>query len=149
MEQLMDNIYKSPESNLDNGNGVFKRSIWWKVYFYIITLLSLIGMISYLVSDGAGFVDYIEALILLVSTIGLFGFVFNKKILFPGFWFSVLIINFLFGFAYEFLSNVDMRQGMSDFEYYIAYAVGVVICLPSYWALYSYSKATNQPWASA
>lgn len=144
----MDNIYKSPESNLDNGGGVFKRSVWWKVYFYIITLLSLIGMISYLVSDGAGFIDYIEAMILLGSTTGLFGFVFNKKILFPGFWLPMLIVELLSGFAYEFLSNVDMRQGMPDFEYYIAYAVGIVFSLPGYWALYSYGKAKNQPWAS-
>jgi len=142
----MENLYSPPKSDINNPNEKEKRSIWWKIYFFIITILSFVGMISFLMADGAGIVDVLETIILCIATIGFFGFVFNRRFFRPGFWLPFLVFYLISGFIYEPLSNVDMRQGMSDLEYYISYAIGLVISLPAYWALYRYSKPGSQPW---
>jgi len=142
----MENIYSSPKSDLNNPNEKLKRSIWWKIYFFVITVLSIAGMSTYLVADGAGFVDFVETILVCIGTAGLFGFVFNQKVIRPGFWLPFLIFYIISGFIYEPLSNVDMRQGLSDVEYYVLYGIGLVLSLPAYWALYLYGKSDNQPW---
>lgn len=145
----MENMYVTPKSDVSNPNERFKRSIWWKIYFFFISVFAFGGMISFLMSEGAGLVDVIEMILLCMATAGFFGFVFNKKVLFPRFWLPFLIIYFVSGFAYEPLSNVDMRQGLSDMEYYISAGFGLLISLPAYWALYSYSRPENEPWKNA
>lgn len=74
----MENPYEAPQSRVDTG-GATKRSTWWKVYFFIISVLSFMGMGTFLLSEGAGIIDYIELLLLITATAGLYGFAFSKK----------------------------------------------------------------------
>ncbi len=144
----MENPYVAPKSDLDIGES-FKRSIGWKIYFFIITILSFLGMISFLVADDAGIIDYIEFLLLIIATAGFYGFVFLKRILFPKFWIPFLIFYVIASVAYEPLSSVDMRQGMSDAMYSISTAIAYLFSLPAYYALYKYGKETEHPWKNA
>lgn len=146
----MENPYSSPESDLGSGSPTTtKRSIWWKIYFFVISILSFLGMTTFLLSDGAGIIDYLELLLLIVATAGLFGFVFSKKVLFAKFWLPFLIIYFVTGLFYESLSGVDMRQGMSGSAYYISMAIGYLVSIPGYYGLFMYSKAETHPWQNA
>ncbi len=140
--------YQTPESNVEI-DGVFKRSIWWKIYFFLITIMSAFGLITYLDDPNAGLAEYITLFLWLVATIGLFGFVFLKAIYKPKFWLYILAIYLLFSVAYYFITGVDLRMGMSDSEFYISTAIGVFLSLPGYYALYSYSKSDNPAWKNA
>ncbi len=141
----MENPYESPKSDIDIGEKV-NRSIWWKIYFFTITILSFAGMSSLLISDNAGIVDFAEFVLLLIATAGLFGYVFLKRILTARFWIPFLIFYIIAGLAYEPLSSVDMRAGMSDVAYYISMAIGYLLSLPGYYALYMYGKKNEPPW---
>lgn len=143
----MENPYQIPKSDIDNGE-IQSRSVFWKIYFFIITILSFIGMASYLLSSGAGIVDYAELVLLIIASTGLYGFAFSKKILTPGFWIPFLIFYLITGIFYETLSSVNMRQGMSDSTYYLSVAIGYVLSLPGYYALYKYGQKSEQPWLS-
>lgn len=145
---MENNPYQTPESNIAN-ESEFKRSIWWKIYFFFITILSAIGMVSFFADPGVGVSEFISLVIWLVATTGLFGFVFLKPIYKPSFWLQVLIAYVIFSFAYYFITNVDLRMGMSDTELYISNAIGWLFSLPAYYGLYAYSKPSNPAWNNA
>jgi hypothetical protein len=142
---MSENPYKPPASEVSVAAGL-TRSIWRKIYFLAITFISCTGMVSYLTSEGAGIAEYLSLASLIVATTGLFGFTFLKKILAPSFWSAFLIAYIIFGFAYMFITKVDLQMGMSDEMYYGSLAFGIVISLPGYYALYSYGKRNNPIW---
>lgn len=144
----MANPYEPPKADIGSGITV-KRSVWWKVYFFIITILSFLGGIAFLMEEGAGIVEYAQLALLVIATAGLFGFAFEKRILFPKFWIPFLVFNIVMGLAYEAMSSVDLRAGMTDMEFYIGMAIGYLISLPGYYALYKYGKENESPWAKA
>jgi hypothetical protein len=51
-------------------------------------------MTTFLLSSGAGIVDYAQLVLLIIATAGIYGFVFYKKVLRPGFWVPFLIFYF-------------------------------------------------------
>lgn len=140
------NPYGPPTAELTE-DIVLKRSVWWKIYFFILTVLSAIGMVSYIGAEGSGLAEYVSLLSLIVATIGLFGFCFLKKILFPKFWMIFFPAYFLYGIAYLFISDIDVKMGMSDNEFYISLVVGYLISLPGYYALFSYGQDKNPIWS--
>jgi hypothetical protein len=143
----LENPYQAPKSDIDNGE-VKTRSVFWKIYFFIITILSFLGMMSFLLSNGAGLIDYAEFVLLIIASAGLYGFAFCKKILTPGFWIPFLVFYLISGIFYEPLSSVNMRQGMTDSAYYISVAIGYILSLPGYYGLYKYGKKNEQPWVN-
>lgn len=145
---MENNPYQAPESDLGN-KGEFKRSIWWKIYFFFITILSALGMVSLFAVPGAGITEYINLAIWLIATAGLFGFVFVKPIHKPEFWLQILIVSLVFSVAYYFITDINLRAGMSETEFYISSAIGWLFSLPSYYALYAYSKSSNPAWKNA
>ncbi len=145
---MENNPYRTPNSDVAI-EGVFKRSIWWKIYFFFITIISTFGMISFLFHPHAGFVEVASLVIWLVATVGLFGFTFLKPIYKPNFWLQVLIAYLIFSIAYYFITDIDLRMGMSNAEFYISAAVGWLLSIPAYYALYALSKPTNPAWKKA
>ncbi len=145
----MENPYAPPKSEIEGADVPFKRSIWWKIYFWIITVLSFLGMTSLLSMEGSGIVDYVQFILLAFASAGLFGFVYLKKIFIPGFWIPFLAFYLIYGFAYESLSDIDMRQGMTDAEYLVGMAIGYIISLPAYYGLFKYGNKKGQPWSQA
>ena len=142
------NPYQTPESEL-KVDAQFKRSIWWKIYFFFITTMSALGMVSFLVDPNAGITEYISLSIWLVATVGLFGFVFLKPIYKPEFWLSVLIAYISYSAAYYFITDVDLRAAMSDSEYYVSNAIGWLLSVPAFYGLFSFSRPANPIWKSA
>lgn len=140
--------YQTPESNLETKNE-FKRSVWWKIYFFFITILSAFGMMSFLANPAAGVTEYISLIIWLVATTGLFGFVFLKPIYKPQFWFFALIAYVVFSFVYYFITDIDLRMGMSDTVFYTSNAVSWLFSLPAFYGLYALSKPSNPAWKNA
>jgi hypothetical protein len=142
------NPYQAPKSDIETDR-TFKRSVWWKVYFIIVTMIGAYGNYTYLDDSKAGFVDYVSLFLWLVATAGLFGFVFNKAIYRSNFWLYALAVYLLFSFVYYFITDLDLRMGMGDAEFYISVAIGVFLSLPTYYALYIFSKPDNPVWKKA
>ena len=144
------NAYKTPESDIVNeDNSRFKRSVWWKIYFFFITIMSAFGMFSFLLMPESGISEYISLALWLVATIGLFGFVFLKPIYKPEFWLQALIAYITFNIVYYFITNIDLRMGMNDIEFYMSSAIGWLLSIPAYYGLYAFSKPSNPAWKNA
>ncbi|MDH5766482.1 MAG: hypothetical protein OEZ38_10750 [Gammaproteobacteria bacterium] len=142
---MQNDPYKTPESDIQV-QAIMKRSIAWKIYFFFILFLSLISYLGIFTIPEAGLTEYISVLFWITGTIGLFGFVFLKRILNPGFWLNFLVVYIIFSVAYYFLTSINLSEGMTDNEYLITNIIGWIISLPGYIALYLYSRASNIPW---
>lgn len=145
---MENNPYKTPNSDVTIDE-TYKRSIWWKIYFFVITILSAIGMISFLFDPRAGVSEYINLILWLTATAGLFGFTFLKPIYKPNFWFQMLIAYLIYSVAYFFITDIDLRVGMSNIEFYATTAIGLLLSLPTYYALFAFSKPTDPAWKNA
>ena len=145
---MENNPYKTPSSDVADDE-TYKRSIWWKIYFFFITIISAFGMMSFLMNPEAGVSEYISLILWLVATAGLFGFAFLRPIYKPIFWLQVLIAYLIFSIAYYFITDLDLRMGMSNSEFYISAAVGWLLSIPAYYGLFAYSKPTDPAWKKA
>ena len=84
---MKDNPYQPPESNLLSKDGrELKRSIWWKVYFFVFTSIYVLSLYMLSMEPRAGIAEIIDSVNAIVSTVGLFGFVFLKPIYKPDIW---------------------------------------------------------------
>ncbi len=142
---MEDNPYQSPRSDVAIDEQV-KRSLWWKIYFFFITVISAFGMLTFLIEPDVGVSEYVLLIVWLIATVGFFGFVFLKPIYKPSFWFQVLVVYVAYSIVYYFVTDVDLRAGMSDAEFYISTAVGWLLSLPAFYALYAYSKLADPAW---
>lgn len=142
------NPYQTPESARENKSG-FKRSLWWKLYFFFITILTAIGMVSLLADPEAGIAEYIYLPLWVIATVGFFGFIFLKPIYKPGFWLKLVIAYVVFTIIYYFITKIDQRMGLDDTEFYIMSAISWLISLPAYYAIYAYSNPNNPAWKNA
>lgn len=145
---MENNPYQAPKSDLKHLNN-FKRSVWWKIYFFFITILSGVGMLFLFADPKVGIAEYISMLLWVVATAGFYGFVFIKPVYKPQFWLKILIAYITFSIIYYFITEIDQRMGMDDMELYITTAISWIISLPAYFALYAYSKPDNPAWKNA
>lgn len=145
---MENNPYKTPES-APKEDIKFQRSVWWKIYFFFITILSSIGIASAFTDPNVGVSEYISLLIGIIATIGLFGFVFLKPIYRPRFWLQFIIAYIAFSIIYYFVTSIDLRMEMSDTEFYITNVISWLLYLPGYYGLYSYSRPNNLIWKKA
>ncbi len=143
---MENNPYQTPESDIVQPQGEFKRSIWWKIYFYFIVIISVLGQLLATLEGGDGLAEYLSLTSFVFTTIGLFAFVYNKPIASAKFWFYTLVVTFAYGFIYYGITKVDLQEGLSDLEFYITTIIGFVLMLPNYYALYAISKSDHRVW---
>lgn len=140
--------HQTPESDIEH-RGDIKRSVWWKIYFFIITILTAIGMASFFANPEVGIAEYIYLPLWVIGTAGFFGFVFIKPIYKSEFWLKLFFSYVAYTIIYYFITNIDQRMGMDDMEFYIITAISYVISIPAYYALYAYSKPNYPAWKNA
>ncbi|MEM7562304.1 MAG: hypothetical protein AAF353_04535 [Pseudomonadota bacterium] len=145
---MNDNPYQPPESDVELGDQ-FKRSVWWKIYFFFITIISALGFIFFLFDPNFGIAEMLSIASWVVATIGLYGFVFMKEIYKPKFWLYFLIYYIAFSLLYYFITKIDLRAGMSETMFYASSIFGWILALPGYYALYAYSKPARNKQHSA
>ena len=143
---MENNPYQSPESDIEQPTTQFKRSIWWKIYFYFVTILSILGLTLMMFDPGVGLAAYLSVISFLLTTTGLFGFVFLKPIASAKIWLYILIATFAYTFIYYGITHTDLKVGMSNMKFYISQIVGFAFMLPNYYALYAISKADHPLW---
>ena len=143
---MTNNPYQSPASDLGEQE-VLKYSIIWKIYFFFITLLSIFGFTVIYFDPNFGFVEILSIILVIPATIGLFGYIFRKKILNPKFWNIFFFCYIAWSILYIFVSKIDQQAGMSEIEYIISMSIGWALSIPAYLALFYYGRNTCTIWS--
>ena len=130
-----------------------ERSILWKMYFVLLVCLSALGAGLTYSEENFGIIEIIDIPMILISTIGLYGYVFSKRIHKQSFWFSFFWVYLVFSFVSPFLSEIEFLSDdpeLSDTENKIGNIFGVVFAitfsLPAYIGLLFYGLPSNKLW---
>ena len=143
---MTSNPYQSPTSDLGDQE-VLRYSIIWKMYFFFITLLSIFGFTVLYFDPNFGLVEILSIILFIPATIGLFGYIFRKKILNPKLWNLFFLGYIAWSILYIFVSEIDQQAGMSEMEYIISMTIGWVLSIPGYLALFYYGRITCSIWS--
>ncbi len=143
---MQTNPYQSPAADLTAPSSELQRSVWWKIYFFVITILTAFGFLGIFADQNAGWPEYLLLFFFLTATVGFAGFVFSKRILQPRFWLYFVALYLLISIAYYFVTQVDLSAGMTRNEYLTWSLFGWVISIPGYWGLFKYGSSSNPLW---
>ncbi len=107
--------------------------MFWKVYFWVITILIIVGYAS---EGFSSYWDIIDLPVLICAFVGLFSYAYKKKIFNKIFWKSFLPIYIIWDLTY----NLVLSPGYSEEPTEIIYIlIGFIIIVPLYIALYKYA----------
>jgi len=130
-----------------------ERSILWKIYFVLYVCLTVLGVGLIFSDENFGIIEIIDIPMTLISIIGLYGYVFSKKLHKQSFWFSFFWVYLVFSFVNPFLSEIDFLPSdpeLSDAENKILNIFGIVtmipLILPAYIGLLLYGLPSNKLW---
>jgi len=129
-----------------------ERSILWKMYFVLYVCLNVLGVGILFSEENFGIIEIIDLPMTLISIIGLYGYVFSKRIHKQSFWFSFFWVYLVFSFVYPFLSEIEFLADpeLSDAENKFLNIFGVVFAitfsLPAYIGLLFYGLPSNKLW---
>ncbi len=142
---MNENPYTAPKSNLEIENKL-NRNIAWKIYFFLIVALSVLGIIGLFAIDGSGWPEILSTILIIPATIGFFGYAFSKKILFQKFWTVNFIVQLAWAFLYYFVTKADLAGGMDQESFIASQAIMWVLSVPYYIALFLYSRKNYPLW---
>lgn len=127
-----------------------------KIYFYVYTFLSILGIFSLtsLFFETLNYFDYVwlvlSIIITIISIIALYGYVFNKQLLTKKIWQLLLIvviiafIDDLFSVLFQgfssgiigYLSNYKLSQQVSSIFTFDSKVLGLLLQIPIVYALF-------------
>ena len=132
-----------------------QRSIFWKIYFFILVALTLFGFMGMISYEGFGIAEIISILTGCIGTIGLYGYVFSKRIFKRSFWLYFLAVFIIFNIAYFFITDAmifpeieELSPAENKFVILITIIFTFVISLPAYVGLLLYGIPSNKLWKS-
>ena len=149
---MSNNPYRPPESNLDLPVKQLRESIWWKVYFVLSILMTLLAFLGVALVDGltVSVFDYVDSGFSLVALIGVFGFAFSIPIGKPDIWsyfFYLFVVETLF-YSLALPISGEARFGeVAKFDGMYAFETAYLV--PLIWALYLYAFKRNKLWENA
>ena len=130
-----------------------ERSILWKMYFVLFVCLNVLGVGILFSEENFGIIEIIDLPMTLISIIGLYGYVFSKRIHKQSFWFSFFWVYLVFSFVYPFLSEIEFLADdpeLSDAEnkFFNIFVIVTMIplILPAYIGLLLYALPSNKLW---
>ena len=145
----MTSPYDTPTSDVSSNHETNNSKKLWKVFFWIILSLETVTIIGMMFDPEEDWIDVISELIIysLIIT-GLFGFSYNKKILYRKLWIFIIPVGILYD-IYT-LSTYEWRNISSMMELYIIAGSIILITLPilifQYMALYKYCYKSPKIW---
>ncbi len=107
--------------------------LFWKLYFVFLIAFSIYfssGVNLFSISE------YIDSVMILISLIGLFGFAFEKKILFKSVWRLFFITLIAWDFYYHFIIRHILFKELVDLSDVFIFEL---VILPMYVGLFIYS----------
>ena len=130
-----------------------ERSIFWKIYFFIITGLILLGFLSWIGDEKFGIAEIVAILTWPVGTIGLYGFVFSKRIFKQSFWLYFLAAYLISDVSYFFITEIEIVPEIPEISpaenkivRMLTIIITFILSLPSYVGLLLYGLPSNKLW---
>lgn len=125
--------------------------MWWKLYFWILAILLIIGLFAGELTASYNTFDWIGLILSVPSLVGLFAFVYKKPISSTQVWKIVFWLTIVFDAYYLFYSSTPVKDIVPVFlrpgataSNAIESLIGVVLELPILYALYQ--LAHNPQW---
>ncbi|MDB4609585.1 hypothetical protein OAH46_00685 [Verrucomicrobia bacterium] len=130
-----------------------QRSIFWKIYFFIFASMVLFGFMSWVSDENFGIAEIISILTTSIGTIGLYGYVFSKRLFKQSFWLCFLAPYIILNIAYFFITDIDFAPEIKElspkenqFVIILSLIFTFVVSFPSYVGLLLYSIRSNKLW---
>jgi len=135
-----------------------ERSIFWKIYFWLIVCVSIWGLSFTLSHENSGLIEIIDIPMGLIATIGLFGYVFSKRIYKQSFWICFFWIFLAYSLVSPFLSEIEFsppddpelsaaeNKFINTFSMIFSFVLIIPLFLPSYIGLLLYALPSNKLW---
>ncbi len=122
----------------------------WKIYFwFIVILISMSFFDTFML--GMSYVDFFDLAFTIISCIGFFGFIYKKTFFSKAFWKKWLFIIIIWDIIYNTLLQ-DYSELISEFsdlstiEILVSMAIGIMIIIPYYVAIYLYGYKSFELW---
>lgn len=142
------NPYEPPLSHLESSGGKPKNSIWWKLFFWISLLLTLMGVPGLAVTKGLTLLDYADFILSVMAVVGLYGFAYYKRIGNVVFWryffYATLIETLVFSLMFPLLGVP--RYGAKTLNYWYFFEIAYSLLILS--ALHRYAYRSALVWKS-
>ena len=118
--------------------------MWWKIYFWIYGGLTIIGLFMYLGLIPWNLASWIEFTTSVIGVIGVYAFVFNRKIFNSMFWkvfFWLTVTSWVFDLGYALTPLKDMFSLPNYLETQTGIGikgtvVSIIISIPIAYSLY-------------
>jgi len=130
-----------------------ERSIFWKIYYFIITSLIILGCVGWIGDENFGLAEIVSILMSLIGTIGLYGYVFSKRIYKQSFWLYFLVFYLIFGVAYFFITDIEtfpeipeISHSANNIMVMFGIVITIILSLPAYIGLLLYALPSNKLW---
>ena len=135
-----------------------KRSIFWKIYFWLIVCVSIGGLSFTLSHENSGLIEIIDIPMVLIATIGLFGYVFSKRIYKQSFWICFFGVYLAYSLVSPFLSEIEFsppddpelsaaeNKFLNTFSMILSFVLVIPLVLPAYIGLLLYALPSNKLW---
>ena len=130
-----------------------ERSILWKMYFVLFVCLNVLGVGILFSEENFGIIEIIDLPMTLISIIGLYGYVFSKRIHKQSFWFSFFWVYLVFSFVYPFLREIEflahdpeLSDAENKFLNIFVIVTMIPLILPAYIGLLLYALPSNKLW---
>ena len=130
-----------------------ERSILWKMYFVLFVCLNVLGVGILFSEENFGIIEIIDLPMTIISIIGLYGYVFSKRIHKQSFWFSFFWVYLVFSFVYPFLSEIEfladdpeLSDAENKFLNIFVIVTMIPLILPAYIGLLLYALPSNKLW---
>ena len=121
-----------------------KRSIFWKIYFCFIVFLTVMVVYNCLIDENLRLMEIIDTAMTLPATIGLFGYVFSKRIYKQWFWICFFGVYSSYSFIME-VKHLLYALEVSQFQLFTV-IFAITLTLPAYIALLLYALPSNKLW---
>jgi len=132
-----------------------QRSIFWKIYFFIITALTLFGFMEMVSYEGFGIAEIIYILTSAIGIIGLYGYVFSKRLFKRSFWLYFLAVFIICNIAYPFITDAvifpefeELSPAENKFLILFAIIFSFVVSFLGNVGLLLYGLPSNKLWKS-
>lgn len=136
-------VYKPSESSLDTGDGVKKPNVFWKIFFWMNMLLSLLIPFVIMESSAVHILDYIDILIFFpLVVVCLFCVAYSKKIFSRGVYTAIFYLYASWSIFYEVIApyvlGIPSYGEAAIFDFWVI--IIPIFLVPTWVALYLLSR---------
>lgn len=139
--------YEAPKSRLDNsnqGDDESTNTLAWKVFFWITATLALLTVLGISLIENLTLFDYIDIVLSIITTVGLYGFAYYKPISILGkgviFWryfFYVVFVESLILFTILPILGIPIYGEQWNFDQW--FLVNILYMTAMLYAVYQYA----------